>query len=222
MQDLEFLQNKPGISLNKNPWLDISISDYVNHMSSPEVGQYQLINECFRTVLNKYKPNRIFVPGCTIGNGFEHINWGSVKIVTALDINPDFLAALRDIYPLERKLELINEDLQQFNPFGRQFDLIFAALFFEYVDLSHSLKKLREMMDKSSILVTLIQLPGKNQSKVTKTMYKSLEQLSPYMNLITKENFENELEKSGFSIISGIQKTLDNGKSFQLTESTIK
>jgi len=28
-----------------NSWLEISYNDYVNHMSSPEVGQYKMINQ---------------------------------------------------------------------------------------------------------------------------------------------------------------------------------
>lgn len=205
----------------KNLWLDISISDYVNHMSSPEVGQYQLINESFKTVLNKYNPKKIFVPGCTIGNGFEHINWDNVENVTALDINPNFLTLLSNLYPDEKKLELINKDLLKFNS-GKKFDLIFAALIFEYVDLALSLTRIRTMMDKHSILFSIIQLPAENQSKVSKTSYKSLERLSAYMNLISTEKFDNEIKNSGLNIISGIQKTLGNGKSFLLTESTIK
>ncbi len=118
-----------------NPWLEINISDYVNHMSRPEVGQYQMINVCFRSLIQKYDPEKIFVPGCTIGNGFEYIEWDQVQKVTALDINPAFLEILRNKFAGEGKLETISEDFQTFRTKGRKYDLIFAALFFEYVEL---------------------------------------------------------------------------------------
>ena len=205
-----------------NPWLEIDIADYVNHMSSPEVGQYQLIKECFKSLLDKYDPKRIFAPGCTIGNGFEYINWDKVEKVTALDINPHFLKILKDKFPRENKLEIISEYFQGFGTNDRKFDLIFAALFFEYVDLRTTLEKLREMMVNSSVLFSMIQLPGEGQEKVSNTRYKSLEKLSLYMTLISTEEFEKELNKTGLIIHSREKRTLNNGKSFYLTESVLK
>ncbi len=205
-----------------NPWLEIDISDYVNHMSSPEVGQYQLINQSFRTILQKRKPGSIFVPGCTIGNGFEHIEWQNVERVTALDINPDFLNILKSKFRNEEKLEIICMDFNTFICDERQYDLIFSALFFEYVDIHSVLKKFREMMNKSSVLFSIIQLPGLNQSKVSKSNYISLNKLSPYISLTTPEEFIGEIKKAGLQIKRSTNKTLSNGKTFFLSESVLK
>ncbi len=204
----------------QNPWLEISASDYVNHMSSPEVCQYQMINEYFRTVLNRYNPKKIFVPGCTIGNGFEHINWNQIEVVAALDINSEYLCILRNSFA-EKKLQIINEDLLKYDPEGKRFDLIFAALIFEYIDLSKSLTVLKNMMYESSVLVSLIQLPCIEQKKVTLTKYKSLEKLNPIMNLLTAEKFKSALKQAGLYLISEIEKKLETGKSFLLCESSI-
>jgi SAM-dependent methyltransferase len=204
----------------KNPWLEISVSDYVNHMSSPEVKQYQLINRCFKSVLTRHKPKRIFVPGCTIGNGFEHISWEKVESVVALDINCEYLNILKDKFKEKEKLKIINEDITTFDSKGRKFDLIFAALLFEYVDLTPALEKIKGLMDSTSVLFSMIQLPGKD--KVTRTKYKSLEKLSPVMHLITGDEFQNELKRNGFIIKLSEQKVLKRGKSFLLTEAGIK
>jgi len=204
----------------KNPWLEISISDYVNHMRSPEVMQYQLINECFKYEYNKFNPKRIFVPGCTIGNGFEYINWESVESITALDINCEYLSILKDKFKKNKKLEIINDDLLIFKPGIRKFDLIFAALIFEYVDLISALKKMKKMMHTSSILFSMTQLPGK--IKVTKTKYKALEKLSPVMHLITEIEFQHSLKEQGFYIKKRELKILKSGKSFLLTEAALK
>lgn len=205
-----------------NPWLEIDISDYVNHMSSPDVGQYQLINQCFELMLSKYNPSRIFVPGCTIGNGFEYIEWNNIEKVTALDINPAFLKILRNKFPVENKLEIINGDFEDFETGGRLYNLIFAALFFEYVDLKHSLLKLRKMMDNSSVLFSIIQLPDHDQTKVSKTEYKSLEKLESHITLVSADEFEKEIKNAGLIDKFKEQKTLINGKSFILSESAIK
>jgi len=208
--------------MNKNPWLEINIDDYINHMSSPEVKQYQLINDSFKTVLKDYCPGSIFVPGCTIGNGFEYIDWMKTELVTALDINPQYITQLRNRFQHQNKLELINEDFMNFEPPNKKYQLIFAALFFEYVNLTSALVKLKTMMHNSSVLFSMIQLPAMNMSKVSKTKYKSLEKLSSYINLYTEEMFEAELKNSGFKIISENKVTLENGKSFLLSESAIK
>ncbi len=205
----------------KNPWLDVDLSDYVNHMSSPEVGQYQMINECFRNLLSKFNPEKIFVPGCTIGNGFEYINWQKVKKVTALDVNPDFLKVLREKFPDKECLEIITGDFNTYSGKGWKYDLIFAALFFEYVDIKSALYKFREMMNKSCVLFSIIQLPDAGQSKVSQSRYKSLEKLGPYITLISWKEFDKEINDAGLKIVQGTKRTLVNGKSFLLTESVL-
>jgi Methyltransferase domain len=201
-----------------NPWLSIEISDYVNHMSSPEVGQYQLINECFKNMVEKYSPKKIFIPGCTIGNGFEHIKWEQMERVIALDINAEFLEILKRKFPDQNKLEILNMDFQNYQASKEKFNLIFVALFFEYIELAPALLKIKELMSDSSILFTIIQLPEENQSKVSKSKYKSLEKLNPYINLVSIEEYEKEIESAGLKLISKKSRTLLNGKSFYLTE----
>ena len=204
-----------------NPWLDVDLTDYVNHMSSPEVGQYQMINESFKTVLEKFTPHNIFVPGCTIGNGFEYINWKRVEKVTAIDVNPHFLKVLRERFPDKAKLELIAGDFNLLAFKNRRYDLIFSALFFEYVEIKSTLHKFREMMNDTSILFSIIQLPDPDQSKVSKSKYKSLEKLAPHITLITTEEFTSEINQAGLKLINSTKITLANGKSFLLTESVI-
>jgi hypothetical protein len=141
--------------------------------------------------------------------------------VTALDINPEFLKMLGNKFAGESKLELISEDFLTFRTKGRKYDLIFTALFFEYVELRSALSKIKKIMNNTSVLFSIIQLPGENQSKVSETEYKSLEKLSPYITLLTAEEFENELIKAGLRIRFREHRTLKNGKSFLLTESII-
>ncbi len=205
-----------------NPWLDVDLSDYINHMSCPEIGQYQMINDCFRIALEKLEPGRIFIPGCTIGNGFEFINWEKVETVTALDVNPDFLKVLRERFPDQQKLEIISSDFNSFSVKDREYDLIFSALFFEYVDLQQTLSKFHQMMSESSVLFSVIQLPGEGQSKVSESKFKSLEKLGRYISLTTPEEFAEEINAAGLQIKLSSKRTLMNGKSFFITESVKK
>jgi len=201
-----------------NPWLEISVNDYINHMSSPEVRQYQMIKECFKTALYRYNPQTIFVPGCTVGNGFEHIDWQKIKKVVALDINNEYLNVLRSSYPEKEKLQIVNDDLLNFTADGSNFDLIFAALLFEYINVQSSLKKIKELMHKTSTLFSILQLPSKVHSKVTRTKYKSLEKLNSLMHLVDVNEFHQEIIRTGLYIKRSEQKTLKSGKSFSLIE----
>ncbi len=178
-----------------------------------------MINESFRTVLEKFKPRNIFVPGCTIGNGFEYINWKKVERVTAVDVNPHFLKVLRERFPGEEKLELIAGDFDQIFFNSSRYDLIFSALFFEYVEIKSALYKFREMMNDTSTLFSIIQLPDPGQSKVSKSKYKSLEKLGPHITLITTDEFSREINQAGLKISKSTKMTLANGKSFLLSES---
>lgn len=203
-----------------NPWLKISASDYVNHMSSSEVMQYQMINDCFKSVIGKYKPKKLFVPGCTIGNGFEHINWNVIEKVTALDINDSYLKILQENFGKYQSLEIINKDVVRFQT-EEKYDLIFTALLFEYVDISKTLSKMKNLMTADSILYVILQLPSKKVSMISQTKYKSLEQLSSLMKLVDIEQFKTIAKKLQLEIKAETTIRLKSGKSFlglELTE----
>ncbi|MFZ0727814.1 MAG: hypothetical protein WAM61_18680 [Desulfobacterales bacterium] len=60
-------------------------------MALPEVAQARALNELSASAINQYSPASLAVPGCTTGNGFEHIDISQTKRVVAIDINPDYL-----------------------------------------------------------------------------------------------------------------------------------
>ncbi len=197
----------------KNPWLEIGSNDYVAHMSSPEVGQYQMINEVFRQSLEEYKPRKLFVPGCTIGNGFEHIDWNNIEKVTALDINLEYLQVLREKYSENKSLQIENKDIINYES-GEKYDLIFTALILEYVDFEQGLIKLRSVMYDDSTLVILFQIESAEHSKVSKTKYKSLEKVGAIMNLVDITEFESICDKLNLRTTKKKTLTLNSGKSF--------
>lgn len=204
--------------MNKNPWLDISYEDYIGHMDSPEVDQYKMINKVFKESLEDFSPKSIFVPGCTIGNGFEHIDWSSVKSVTALDINANYLDVVRQKYGHHPQLKIINADLQYWDSDSIKFDMIYAALVFEYVNVSTVLKMFYKSMHSRSRLITILQNESALQSKVSQTEYTSLEKLNSIMHLVNISDFEKILHQYGFEINDKKIITLNSGKIFSVYE----
>ncbi|MCF8243376.1 MAG: class I SAM-dependent methyltransferase [Melioribacteraceae bacterium] len=206
------------MSKSRNPWMDISLSDYINHMSNPEVRQYQMINEHFKKAVTKHEPRSIFVPGCTIGNGFEHIDWEKIENVLAVDISSSFIEELKNQYGSRKNLELIAGDIQKISFDKDKYDLIFAALIFEYVDVSMVLQKISNIISEKGILYVILQQAGNNQSLVSKTKYKSLEILTPVIKLITPDQFRIYAAQFGMIESCGELILLNSGKSFYAAE----
>ena len=67
-----------------NPWLTISAEDYEAHMASPEVGQLQLLNQLFKTVLEAHRPSSLAIVGCS--SALE------VQTLAAVGRNPSHLS----------------------------------------------------------------------------------------------------------------------------------
>lgn len=63
----------------ENPWLKINSEEYEGHMSSPGVGQQQMLNKIFADVINKSSYQSIAVLGCSTGNGLEHLTKKNAK-----------------------------------------------------------------------------------------------------------------------------------------------
>ena len=57
----------------KNPWEEISLSDYENHMKLGSVMQLQAMNEMMKGQFNDYPVSSVIVLGVAGGNGLEHI-----------------------------------------------------------------------------------------------------------------------------------------------------
>ena len=57
-----------------NPWKDISLSDYENHMSLDSVMQLQSMNQTMKSQLEDYDVHTVMILGIAGGNGLEHID----------------------------------------------------------------------------------------------------------------------------------------------------
>lgn len=76
----------------KNPWENINLNDYENHMSLDSVYQLQVLNEMMREQFATYDMESIMLLGVAGGNGLEHIDTNRIKKVYGVDVNQNFLA----------------------------------------------------------------------------------------------------------------------------------
>ena len=98
-----------------NPWEDIKLDDYENHMSLDSVKQLQTMNAIMKEQFEDYPVDTAMIFGIAGGNGLEHVRTEKYSKVYGVDINKDYLNAVSERYKnlfgvLEcLQIDLINE-----------------------------------------------------------------------------------------------------------------
>jgi ubiquinone/menaquinone biosynthesis C-methylase UbiE len=204
-----------NLNHNQNPWLSVPASDYEGHMNSEIVGQLPVLNRIFENVLQELPARNLAVLGCGTGNGFEHINPQLVERVLGIDINPEYLSVLRKRYGSKLPmLELICSDLDTFSCPDYSFDLIYAALIFEYVDFEKILKRVSNWLTMNGTLVAVLQLPSLESHMISETPYPSIRSIEPIMRLVDPGIFSEKAEKYRLNKSKEIEIPLKLGKRF--------
>jgi SAM-dependent methyltransferase len=184
-------------------------------MALPEVDQAKVISNLMASALTEYTPMSLTVIGCTTGNGFEHINTTRTRRVVGIDINPDYLKILKTRFGGRiPHLELLKADITAPDFWIDPVSMVFAALVFEYVDVLCALRSIFRCLITGGIFLAVLQEPSTESAPVTATRYKSLELLSPIMNLVSPMEFSNMCGRVGFQEISTDTISLKKGKAF--------
>ena len=117
-----------------NPWEDISLSDYENHMSLDSVKQLQAMNSIMKEQFGAYPVDTAMVLGVAGGNGLEHVSGDKYKTVYGVDINADYLKAVEArCGALEGVLECIKADIINECDKLPEAQLVIANLLIEYI-----------------------------------------------------------------------------------------
>jgi SAM-dependent methyltransferase len=182
----------------KNPWLDIPLDDYEAHMALPHVCQASLLADLLGSAIAEYKPRSVAILGCAGGNGLERISDTSVQRVVGIDINPNYAESTRARFEHRiPRLELFVGDIQTTDlPFA-PVELVFAGLFFEYVDVDIVVERIHHMLRPDGVLLAVLQLPGP-VPEVTPSPYVSLGALSSVMYFVPPGRLVVLAEQCGF------------------------
>ena len=117
-----------------NPWENINLSDYENHMSLDSVYQLQSLSEMMREQFYTYDVDSIMILGIAGGNGLEHIDKTRIRKVYGVDVNKDFLDECKARYTkLEGVFEPIHADLLSEDLQLPKSQLLIANLLVEYI-----------------------------------------------------------------------------------------
>ena len=87
--------------IEPQPWRAIPLADYEGHMEAPQVGQAAMLRDILGEFVTRLRPASLALLGAAGGNGLECVEPGVVRRVVAVDINPDYLAACRELQQTE-------------------------------------------------------------------------------------------------------------------------
>ena len=200
-----------------NPWLSIPLEDYEGHMASPNVRQLQYLSRVFGELLGEFEPESVAVLGVAGGSGLERVDPRRVKRVVGVDINPAYLDLARSRHG-ERLpgLELVCGDIASCELPHSYFDLVYAALVFEYLDPAVVVERIAEWLAPGGVAGALLQLPSASCGTVSETPFQSVRVLEPHIRLVDPAVLRALFARRGFDEIRSGTETLEGGKRFFL------
>ena len=197
-----------------NPWLEIPLADYEGHMESDGVQQLGPLSDLFAQALAFCRPATVAVLGMAGGNGLEHIDGRITSRVVGLDVNPSYLDAVRQRYPMVCGLELYCIDLAKEVVDLEPVELVHAALVFEHAGVGNCLKNALSLVAPAGALSAVLQLPSEIQQDVATSQFSSIQNLRSHFSLISPRWFRDALECRQFRLEYETRRSLPAGKGF--------
>ena len=199
-----------------NPWLSVPLSDYEGHMQSPGVQQLQPLSELFAQALALRRPASVAIVGIAGGNGLDQIDPATTQRIVGLDINPEYLATVRERYATLQQLELHCVDLTQQRLELARVDLVHVALVFEHTGTGMAFENALDLVAPGGALSVVLQLPGDPGQDVGKSGYDSIQKHSGHFQLIPPETFAKMVGARGFRLAHESRHDVPAGKALWL------
>lgn len=194
-----------------NPWEEIPLSDYENHMRLSSVMQLQAMNEMMKGQFDAYPASSVMILGVAGGNGLEHIRPGRFSRVYGVDINASYLREVPRRYPeLDGVLECLCADLTRDVRQLPRADMVIANLLVEYIGYACFQEALRQVAPKFVSCIIQINTGGGWVSD------------SPYLHVfdgldrihcqIEEQALERAMRETGYRLSGTLEHPLPNGK----------
>ncbi len=199
----------------KNPWEEISLDDYENHMSLDSVYQLQTMNAIMKAQFEDYQAETAMILGIAGGNGLEHIRTEKYKAVYGIDINEGYLEKIRERYPmLGNVLRLMCRDLTSEADRLPKAELVIANLLVEYIGYQAFVEAIRPICPR--YVSCVIQINGEAEKWVSESPYlHAFDRLDEIHHQMEENALEGEMNKIGYVCISKSASSLPNGKKLQ-------
>jgi SAM-dependent methyltransferase len=144
-----------------NPWSVVPAADYERHMGRDGADQLAPLASVFQEVYLATQPDRLLVLGCGTGDGLEHVDPSVTKRIVGVDVNLQYLGIARQRFlHLGARLELYCGDAERFRAAAGPFELVHAALLFEYLHPDVLVRRMAEWVAPRGSCSVVLQLPG--------------------------------------------------------------
>jgi len=182
-----------------NPWLSMPLSDYEGHMSSPAVQQLDALSDLFAEALALCTPASVAILGIAGGNGLKRVDPIVVQRVVGVDVNPEYLCAVRQRYAHLPRLELhcidLAEQVLNFQPV----QLVHAALVFEHAGTHLALNNAVSLVAPGGALSVVLQLSGETEPNIGRSGYTLAQELGSHFTLVDPAWLTATFQSRGFT-----------------------
>lgn len=198
-----------------NPWEEISLSDYENHMSLESVNQLQTMNSIMKKQFSDYPVKTAMVLGIAGGNGLEHVSSDKFEKVYGIDINEGYLKTVEERYKgLAGILECLSIDLITEPEKLPHAELVIANLLIEYIGYE-AFQKAVQKIDPEYVSC-VIQINTDEAQWVSDSPYlHAFDRLDEVHCQMEENELITAMEKSDYRIILNESEPLPNGKALQ-------
>ena len=194
-----------------NPWKDISLSDYENHMAMDSVQQLQAMNQMMKGQLNQYDVQSAMILGIAGGNGLEHVDTEKLNKVYGVDINQEYLTITKKRYEnLSDTLDCLCIDLASEAEKLPQADMLIANLLIEYI--GYECFKKVVTVTKPVYVSCIIQV-NVDDSFVSESPYlHAFDGLVTVHHQMAEQELQNSMNEIDYHLIKVLESRLPNGK----------
>lgn len=194
-----------------NPWEEIELSDYENHMSLEGVFQLQTMNQMMKEQFYAYPVKSVMILGVAGGNGLEHINQQAFERVYGVDINENYLSACIKRYPeLQPILKTIHADLIGETVLLPYADLLIANLLIEYIGYESFRKTVVQV--KPKYISCIIQINAKDSFVSDSPYIHVFDHLNEVHHQMEESQLEDTMLQIGYKREMRSERDLPNGK----------
>ncbi|SCW66190.1 hypothetical protein SAMN02910456_02448 [Ruminococcaceae bacterium YRB3002] len=194
-----------------NPWQDIDLNDYENHMKLDSVMQLQVLNAMMKGQFDAYPVSSAMILGVAGGNGLEHVSRDKYETIYGVDINEDYLRATAERYrDLSGVLKCIRADLMSDADLPHA-ELLIADLLIEYIGYDNYAKAVKKV--NPGYVSCVIQINTDTDTWVSESPYlHAFDRLDEVHCQMEEDSLTEVLEGLGYRNIFRSCETLPNGK----------
>lgn len=195
----------------KNPWEEIPLDDYENHMKLDSVMQLQAMNAMMKGQFDTYPISSVMVLGVAGGNGLEHIQKEKFEKVYGVDINASYLQEVVLRYPdLTGVLECLCINLMEETNKLPKADMVIANLLLEYIGYECFQKAIKQV--NSQFVSCIIQINMEDNWVSDSPYLHVFDGLEQVHHQMEEQALEESMIGIGYHIVRTLERLLPNGK----------